>query len=43
MKEIINNKLYLKIILLITVIAVFIMKFVLIDGFGFLELFLHGI
>lgn len=40
MKNIINNKLFLTIVSLISIIVIFVMKFILISSYGFLELFL---
>jgi len=40
MKNIINNKLFLIIVSLISIIVIFVMKFILISSYGFLELFL---
>lgn len=40
MKNIINNKLFLMIVSLINIIVIFVMKFILISSYGFLELFL---
>ena len=40
MKNIINNKLFLTIVSLISIIVIFLMKFILISSYGFLELFL---
>ena len=40
MKNIINNKLSLMIALLISIIVIFVMKFILINSYGFVEFFL---
>ena len=40
MKNIINNKLSLTIASLISIIVIYVMKFILINSYGFLELFL---
>jgi len=40
MNNIINNKLFLMIVSLISIIIIFVMKFILISSCGFLELFL---
>ena len=40
MKNTINNKLFLTIVSLISIIVIFVMRFILINSYGFLELFL---
>ena len=40
MKNIINNKLFLMIVSVISIIVIFVMKFILISSYGFIELFL---